>query len=516
MASPVRRPGRARLCQALLVSLLLAACQAAPRPSVPGGSVAPGGSPTTSASASTGTGGPEPALARALRDAIDVDDVLADLDRLQQIADDHDGTRAAGTAGHEASVEFVADELRKAGYDVTLRPVDLTAFRQLAPSTLAIDAPGAPAFEDVRDFKAMTYSATGEATAKVFALGFDPAAKPGDRNGLGCDAAAWAGVPAGVIVLLQPGPCPRHDAVVHAQEAGALAVITSYADWARDQVLRPTLIRPADIRIPVIGTTHAVGLALADAAAAGASVRVSTHTAAEPTSSMNVIAETPGGDASNVLMLGGHLDSAIDGPGINDDGSGVATILEIGRELSAITAADPAAAPRWKVRIGFWTGEETGLFGSTAYARSLGQPGDGPIRAYLNLDMIGSPNGIRAVYDGAATSIPTESAAITQLFTGALDAAGLPWELETIGATGDHYPFELAGIPVGGLYSGANERKSADEAARFGGTAGSPMDACYHLACDTKANLGLTLLEQLARTAAWVTGALASGEVALR
>lgn len=514
-----RGRGRGRLSLALVCSLVLAACQSVPRPTGPGGSVAPSGSfvPSATGIASpTATSLVEPALARALRDAVDVDDMVANLDRLQQIADEHDGTRAAGTAGHEASVEFVADELRRAGYAVELQPVALTVFLQSSPSTLAIDAPGATALEDLRDFKAMTYSAAGEVTAPVFALGFDPNARPGERRGLGCDAAAWVGVPAGVIVLLQPGPCTRHDAVVHAQEAGAVAVVTSYADWSRDRVLRPTLIEPADIHIPVIGTTHAVGLLLEDAAARGVSVHLATHTAAEPRSSMNVIAKTPGGDPSNIVMLGGHLDSVIDGPGIDDNGSGVVAILEIARKLAAVTVADPAIPIRSKVRIALWTGEELGLFGSSAYARDLGVRRDERIRAHLNLDTVGSPNGIRAVYDGSATSFPIEGAAITRLLTAALDAGGLTWELETVGAASDHYPLEQAGVVIGGLFSGANELKSVDQATRYGGTANLPMDACYHLGCDTSTNVDPALLEQLARAAAWVVGALASGEVALR
>jgi Zn-dependent M28 family amino/carboxypeptidase len=502
---------RARAPLALACSLLLAACQAVPPTSPPSQSAAPPTPPDASATA----GVEPPALAEALRDAIDVDDILTDLDRLQQIATDHDGNRAAGTSGHEASVAFVAGELRAAGYQVELQPVDLPVFVQLAPSTLTIDAAGAPTLEDLRDFKAMTYSATGDVTATVFALGFDPNAKPGDRGGLGCDPAAWASVPRGAIVLLQPGPCTRHDAIVNAQAAGAAAVVTSYADWPRDHVLRPTLIEPGDIHIPAFGATHAVGLALADAAGKGAAVHVTTRTLAEHRSSSNLIAETPGGDPSDVLMLGGHLDSVLDGPGINDDGSGTMAVLEIARELAALTSATPASEPRWKVRVAFWTGEELGIFGSAAYARNIGNQRDGPVRAYLNFDMLGSPNGVRTVYDGAVTSRPAESAAITKLFTTALDAATLPWELESVGAVSDHFPLEQAGIPVGGLFSGANELKSADQATEFGGTAGLAMDACYHLACDTKEDLDPVLLDQLARAAAWVTGALASGEVTL-
>ena len=445
---------------------------------------------------------------------MDPADILADLDRLQSIATASGGTRAAGTPGHQASVDFVAGELRAAGYDVRLEPVDTPVFVQTGPSELQITSPGAPTFEDVRDYKAMTFSASGDVTAKVFALGFDPTAQPGARSGRGCDVADWADVPKGTIVLVQPGLCRRHDVVVNAQAAGVVAVITSYVEWPRDAVLRPTLVEPADIHIPVVGTTGAVGLALDDAAANGTTVHVATHAQSDHRSSINVLGETVGGDPDNVVMLGGHLDSVFDGPGINDNGSGTMTVLEIARELARLAAADPASV-RWRVRVAFWTGEELGLYGSAAYARTLQDSAGGPIRAYLNFDMLGSPNGVRVVYDGTATTHPTEGTAITHLFTTALDAAGLAWELESIGAASDHFPLDQAGVPIGGLYSGANELMSAEQAATFGGTAGQPMDACYHLACDTRANVDAVLLEEMARAAAWVTGALASGAISL-
>jgi Zn-dependent M28 family amino/carboxypeptidase len=507
-------PGRTWLALAAVTALVFGACQPVPTASSAASAATASGTPPASASGAPPSDNGSAGLGAALRDALDVEDIVGGLDRLQAIADEHEGNRAAGGAGHQASVDFVADELRRAGYEVQLAPVVLPVFLQAAPSVVEIDLPGAPAFEDLRDFKAMIYSASGEATAKVFALGFDPNAKPGDRNGLGCDAAHWAGVPAGSIVLLQPGPCRRHDAVVNAQNAGAVAVITSYADWPRDAVLRPTLIEPADITIPAIGTTHAVGLALADAANRGATAHVAAHTVAEHRTSTNVVGETPGGDPAHILMLGAHLDSVIDGPGVNDNGSGTMVVLEIARELAALAAANPAGAPAWKVRVAFWTGEELGLLGSTAYAQALGNQRDGPIRAYLNFDMVGSPNGIRAVYDGSVSSRPGAGAAITGLFTTALDGAGLSWELEQVGAASDHFPLEQAAIPVGGLFSGANELKTAAQAATFGGSAGA-MDACYHLGCDTRANVDPVLLEQLAHAAAWVTGQLASGTVAL-
>ena len=207
-------------------------------------------------------------------------------------------------------------------------------------------------------------------------------------------------------------------------------------------------------------------------------------------------------------MLGGHLDSVVDGPGINDNGSGTMTVLEIARELARL---EPDGAP-WKVRLGFWTGEETGLLGSFDYVGNLAPDELASIAAYLNFDMLGSPNAVRQVYDASIATRPIAGAFIQDLFTRTLDAAGLGWELVQVGGASDHFPFDQYGVPVGGLFSGANEVKTPEQAASHGGTAGLPADPCYHLLCDTTANIDRVVLEQLARAAAWVTGELASGE----
>lgn len=501
---------------AVALTLSLAGCQAAPGPTPPpgsGGSGTAAGSATPSGAVSSSATGP--ALAAALRDAIDMPDILDDLERLQEIATAHGGVRAAGSAGHDASVEFVADALRRGGYAVDLQPMELPAFEQLGPSVLDVDGAGGAPFEDIRDFKAMLFSGSGDVTAPIYDLGFDPRFEPDQPRGLGCDPEHWADVPVGVVVLAYPGPCRRLEVVLAAQGAGAVAIVTAYPGWTRDAVLRPTLVDPTGVRIPVIGATEAVGTTLAQAARDGASVHVATDTLVETRTSINLIAETPGGDPANVVMLGAHLDSVVDGPGINDNGTGTMTVLEIAREVASLSAASPATGPAWKIRVAFWTGEEIGLLGSFAYARGLARDDIAAIRAYLNFDMLGSTNGIRTVYDGQATSNPAASGIVSGLFVQALEAEGLGWQPEAVGAVSDHFPLDQLGIAVGGLFSGANEHKSASQALLFGGTAGAPSDACYHLACDTVDNVDAVGLEQLARAAAWVVGALASGEAGL-
>ena len=514
MLRPFGKPRLRRLAPIVAACLLAFGCEPAPT-----------AAPTAlSTPASTGVAATRPPsaspaaripLADALRDAVDVDAIVADLQQLQSITDAHGGARPAGSEGHVAAARFVADQLRAAGYNVSLDPVELPAFRQTAPSTLEIVGPDGRAFDDLRDFKAMLFSPSGEVTAEVFPLGFNADAQPGDTGGLGCSPDDWVDVPAGAIVLLQPGSCRRHDVVVQAQLAGAVGIVTAYPAWTRDSVLRPTLIEPADIHIPALGATLDVGRAIA---AAGASVHISTHTAVETRSSPNVVAETPWGDPAHVLMVGGHLDSVVDGPGMNDNGSGTMAVLDIARELARLTgmaggAGSPPPAAGWKVRVAVWTGEEIGLWGSRAYVQA--NRSRESIEAYLNLDMLGSPNGVRLVYDGAYATRPRESLVIGDLLARALDERGLVWQTAYLGGSSDHASFDQAGISTGGLFSGANERKTQAQADLFGGSVDAPADPCMHLACDTVDKLDRTLLGELARAAGWAVGALASGEVSL-
>jgi aminopeptidase Y len=470
--------------------------------------------------ASTPAAGPSlpaaPALAVALARAIDPGAIVRDLERLLEVTDAAGGARPAGSDAYEAAAAFVADELRAAGMDVELQPVELPFFRQTVPSRLEILGQAAPTFEDGHDFKAMLFSGSGDVTGRIFTLGFDRLATPASADGTGCNAADWVDVPANVIVLVQPARCRRHDVVVHAQAAGAVAIITAYPAWRRDGVLRPTLIDPDDIRIPAIGATHEAGVALAAAAEAGALVRVATHTSSELRMSSNVIAETPGGDPGHVVMLGGHLDSVVDGPGANDNGSGSAAIVEIARRAAAAIGARGTGPGRpWKVRVALFTGEEIGLWGSRSYVAGLEPAERDAIEAYINLDMLGSPNGLRLVYDGADSSRPIESGRLAELFGAAFDRAGLVWQAASVGGSSDHASFSQVAIPTGGLFSGGGEPKSATQADLFGGIADAPNDPCLHLPCDTIDNIDPVLLEQMARAAAWVAGALASGEVQL-
>jgi aminopeptidase S len=209
----------------------------------------------------------------------------------------------------------------------------------------------------------------------------------------------------------------------------------------------------------------------------GEPASLSVETEREPAVLRNVIAQL--GDGPSVVMVGAHLDSVLDGPGINDNGSGVAAVLEVARGFADGGVPDGAA-----IRIGLWGGEELGIVGSRAYVESLE---DAPI-AYLNLDMTGSPNGANLVYSEVA--VADGSAAITQAFVEWLTVRAEEAELIDLGGASDHGAFDHAGIPTGGLFSGATESGSAANPSTSG-SGDAPADACYHLACDDIDNVDL-------------------------
>ncbi|PVD11945.1 MULTISPECIES: M28 family metallopeptidase [unclassified Streptomyces] len=217
--------------------------------------------------------------------------------------------------------------------------------------------------------------------------------------------------------------------------------------------------------------------------AAGFTTTVQRFTASGRTG-YNLIADWPGGDANQVVMAGSHLDSVSSGPGINDNGSGSAAVLE-----TALAVARSGHQPAKHLRFAWWGAEELGLVGSRHYVSSLGSTGRAKISGYLNFDMIGSPNPGYFVYD--------DDPVIEKTFKDYFAGLGIATEIETEGdGRSDHAPFKNAGVPVGGLFSGADYGKTSAQAAKWGGTVGQPFDRCYHSSCDTTANIDDTALDR--------------------
>jgi aminopeptidase S len=203
----------------------------------------------------------------------------------------------------------------------------------------------------------------------------------------------------------------------------------------------------------------------------------------------NLIAEWPAGDASQVLMLGGHVDSVTEGPGINDNGSGSAGLLEV-----ALTVAEQNLQPAKKLRFAWWGAEELGLIGSTYYVENLSDEDRAAITGYLNFDMIGSPNPGYFMY--SPDSQPDGSAELQKPLNDYFASIDVATENIEVGGRSDHAAFAEAGIPTAGTFTGAEQSKTAEQAEKWGGTAGEAFDECYHAACDTAENINAEALDR--------------------
>ena len=225
----------------------------------------------------------------------------------------------------------------------------------------------------------------------------------------------------------------------------------------------------------------------------------------------NLIADWPGGNTANTLMIGAHLDSVTAGPGINDNGTGSAANLE-----AALAVARTGFQPTRHLRFAWWGAEELGLRGSTAYVNSLSSAQKAAITGYLNFDMVGSPNPGYFLYDGdnsdgtGAGPGPAGSAQIEQTLAAYFSSIGVPTRGTDFDGRSDYGPFISAGIPAGGIFTGAEGRKTAAQVQLWGGTA-SAFDPCYHASCDTIANINDTALDRNSDAIAYAIWTLAAG-----
>jgi Zn-dependent M28 family amino/carboxypeptidase len=447
-----------------------------------------------------------------LRNAVTVNGILQHERALQTIANMNGGTRASGTAGYRASVDYVKNRLLRAGYRVTEQAFTFPFFRDLADPELDQVSPTPQSYETAT----FQYSGAGEVTGKLVPVNdnqIPPGPTPSSSNA-GCEAADFtpASATAAEIALIQRGTCTFEVKAANAQTAGYDAVILfNEGQPGRQELLTGTLGRP--FTIPVIGLNFADGEALDTATSADDVVMrvfTSTETDLEATT-WNLIAETKKGDPTQQVIVGAHLDSVVPGPGINDNGSGTSTNLEIAEELS-----EANVKPRRQLKFAFWGAEEAGLLGSEHYVAQLGPDGVTDVYANLNFDMVGSPNYVRFVYDGdgsdTGTAGPPGSAQIEALFNQHFAGQGQATDPTAFDGRSDYGPFIAVGIPAGGLFSGAEVLKTPEQAAVYGGTAGLPYDSCYHQACDTINNLSTKALSELSDGAAHATLTLAKSK----
>jgi hypothetical protein len=314
--------------------------------------------------------------------------------RFQAIAEAHGNTRA-GTPGYRESREYVAERLRRAGYGVRVQSFKFPFFRVLAPLELARVSPDPHAYELREDFAPMQYSGSGEVTAQLEPVDISPS--PGGEPGpstSGCEEPDFTGFDGSDVAFLQRGTCTFEEKAKNAEAAGASAVlIFNRGEENKTETIRGALGKPG-VTIPVLGTSFAVGEDLVRMTQGGdVTIRVFASTVSETREASNVIAETEEGREDQTVVVGAHLDSVPEGPGINDNGSGSAAVLEIAEKMSEL-----GIEPRNRVRFAFWGAEELGLFGSKYYMSQLDDRQLGDLAVYLNFDMVASPNYVRFIY----------------------------------------------------------------------------------------------------------------------
>ncbi|KAI1778124.1 Zn-dependent exopeptidase [Hypoxylon cercidicola] len=409
---------------------------------------------------------------KALVDSILLEDLLGCAQDLEDIAySTSRRNRVHGSEGHLNSVKYFQEQLASLGdyYNVELQEftteVTLQSQAALTINGETVEAGG------------FSFGNNGTWTDVPLV----PVAN------IGCFAEDHPDTLSGAVALIARGDCTFVQKITLAGEKGAIgAIIYNNAEVG---LAAGTLGGVNDL-IPVGGISRADGLRYLEQIEGGATL----SSAGEfwqyiaNTTSYNVVASSKYGDANNVLFLGAHSDSVEAGPGINDNGSGSCGILTIAKALA-----------KWRtnnqVRFAWWTAEEEGLLGAEHYVNNTAPSELDKVRLYLNFDMIASPNYVLGIYDGDGSTFnlsgPTGSAEAEKLFEDYYASQGLPFVGSEFNGRSDYGPFLDAGVPCGGLETGADGIKTEAEVSAFGGTAGIFYDPNYHSPADNVTNLNL-------------------------
>lgn len=444
---------------------------------------------------------PEPAvrLADELTKKVTGAGMAVHLHKLQEIADAHGGNRADGTPGYDASVDYVAKALQDKGFDVQTREFERLETQNAGRPTVTV----AGRVFGVDQASLLLPTPAGGITGPVVA----PTRSPG------CVTADYpAQVARGGVAVVDDTGCSVvvKQKTARAKGAAALVVVSDGGrNGAPAGLFERGYYEQLAIPVAVIGSD---GGALLRRAAGPAKVVLDGRTV--KLTSRNVVAQTKTGSTRDVVMVGAHLDGGREGPGINDNGSGVSAVLETALQMGPEPAATNA------VRFAFWGAEEKQLAGSIDYVFGLSRDDLNDIALYLDLDMIGSPNAGYFTYDGDQSGapsadvdpedIPIGSAGVERTLAAYLNLAGKRPADMPLAASADYNPFLAAGVPIGGLTTGGPQQKTNVQARLWGGTAGAPFDPNHHTARDTAKAINEDALAIMGGGAAFAVGTYAT------
>ncbi|SPM33146.1 peptidase M28 [Mycobacterium rhizamassiliense] len=468
----IRRPGAA-----LLLAVGLVAGCSSPRPAPPAAA---------------------PDLARELAPKVTAERMMSHLRALQDIANANKGTRADGTPGYDASVEYVAKALRDRGFDVSTPEFDRVYPVSPGKPTVTISGHNYRVDQASLLVRTPPNGLTGQPVRPI--------------QPTGCAVSDYpATIPPGSVAFVNDVGCSVVDKQNTAVAKGAVALIVITAP--NEQAAAPTLFSPGyfkQLTVPVAVLDDSGGHALAQATTP---VRLVLDAENFKITSRNVVAQTRTGSPDDMIVVGAHLDSPRNSPGINDNGSGVAAVLETALQLGPLTPVNNA------VRFMFWGAEENGLNGVMDYVFGLDRDQLNDIAMYLDFTMLASPNAGFFTDDGdqsgppgqgvAASDVPEGSAGIERVLAGYLYLAGKRPADMPLSTRADYHPFMVAGIPVGGMTTGAGQSKSTVQARLWGGTAGAPFDPNFQTPRDTIDNINRDVLAVMGSGVAFAVGSYA-------
>lgn len=299
----------------------------------------------------------------------------------------------------------------------------------------------------------------------------------------GCEASDFPKL-TGKIALISRGTCPFGTKSELAGKAGAVAAVVYNNEKGP---LGGTLGTPSPYHVATFGISDADAAPYLNSTKPTDAIAYMDAVVNKVTTT-NVIAQTTHGDPENCVMLGGHSDSVEAGPGINDDGSGTLSLLEVATRLTNFRVNNC-------VRFAWWAGEEEGLLGSDYYVSVLSSDENRKIRLFMDYDMMAGPNFAYQIYNATNAANPAGSEELRNLYIDFYESNGLNYTFIPFDGRSDYDGFIKHSIPGGGIATGAEVLKTKEEAAMFGGQAGVAFDPCYHQLCDDVGNLNATAWE---------------------
>lgn len=380
-------------------------------------------------------------------------------------------TRVIGSPGHWATIKYLVEQLKEMNdyYDVKIQKFDALAGR-------------------INSFN-LTDSKTNEPFHNATAFSLSPPVDPFvgklfEIPNLGCNDKDFESMEAFQtyqnhhgykIALIERGHCPFGVKSQLAGKYGFHAVVIYDSEPDATENLRGTLGEPTNTTVATIGVTYEEGMLMINNIMLDQdfSLYFAMDSFVKTIRTKNVIADTQHGDPNNIVALGAHSDSVEEGPGINDDGSGTISLLNVAKQLRNFKINN-------KVRFAWWAAEEEGLLGSTYYANHLTKEENHKIRLFMDYDMMASPNYEYEVYNANNSDNPPGSEQLRDLYINYYKEKGLNYTLVPFDGRSDYVGFIQNGIPAGGIAAGAEKNNVFN---------GNVLDKCYHQLCDDLDNL---------------------------